>query len=277
VDGRGIDWQALFFDESSDWPGRLMARARRRFGADNPDAEAAYNHAFDALAADGWARLDRFTGKGSADGFLAITFLNLMEDYAVRKYGRVRPPVWVQRLGQPWLRIFELLCLQRQPRQRVIDLLSADGHPAGSVQQAVREVKGRIPRCGEHRGEAVAQAPAPDPVSTHTPVSEMEDDELTDLFGVLRGMLDAEAQTAAAADLPAGETPPRSLIARAAATLELSARERLLLRLVYQEQCTIPEAARDLQMNERTARRVHGRLISRLRSALEPLGLTARK
>jgi len=55
--------------------------------------------------------------------------------------------------------------------------------------------------------------------------------------------------------------------------LELTGQERLLLRLVYEENCSIPEAARNLNLNERTARRAHARLMDRLRAALAEQGL----
>src|SRR5262245_8190758 len=108
-----IDWQALFFDSRAEWPARLMTRARRRYGPP-PDAEAAYNHAFQAISENEWSRLsDGYRGSGTAEGFMAITFVNLLEEYAVRKYGRLRPPAWLQRLGGMWTRVFELLCLRR--------------------------------------------------------------------------------------------------------------------------------------------------------------------
>ncbi len=259
-----VDWQGLYFDADADWPNRLMARARRRFG-DSPDAEAAFNHALDAVSADDWARLRKgYRGTGSAEGFFAITFLNLLEDYAVRKYGRRRPPQWVQRLGPPWTRIYELLCLRRQAPEAIVALLHGeDRHPPDQLRQAIREVRGRIPDCGIRVGEEAAGEATPEPGDDATPLSALEGSDLAHLLGTLAGLLGGTA--------PA--VPARASLAALGRALSLEARERLLLRLVYQENCTIPEAARHLDLNERTARRVHGRVMERLRSALAEHGI----
>jgi hypothetical protein len=267
-----IDWQALFFDARAAWPDRLMGRARRRFG-NTPDAEAAYNHALDAISRDDWSPLRTgYRGSGSAEGFMAITFLNLLEEYAVRKYGRRRPPAWVQRLGGVWLRIYELLCLRRLEPETIVDTLCArDGHAPATVRKAIVEVRGRIPRCGERVGEhTVEDEPEPEPVA-NTAASALEEGELSHLLQVLGGLF---GQAGAAVTEPASREA-RERAARLEQSLELSSQERLMLRLVYQENCTIPEAARSLSLNERTARRAHGRLMERLRETLARHGFDA--
>jgi hypothetical protein len=266
-----IDWQALFFDARADWPARLTARARRRFG-DTPDAEAAYNFALDAISRDDWARLrEKFRGSGTAEGFMAITFLNLLEEYAVRKYGRKRAPAWVQRMGGLWKRIFELLCLRRLDPERIVELLCArDPHEPAQVRSAIADVRGRIPGCGESLGEQTQEdAPEPEPVLA-TPASALEEGELRHLLHVLAGLFGRGAD--APALLTEGTRQARARIAELEGSLSLTGEERLLLRLVYQENCTIPEAARSLRLNERTARRAHARVIERLRDALERHG-----
>ncbi len=262
-----VDWQALYFDEHAAWPTRLMARARRRFG-DSPDAEAAYNYAIDTLSENDWARLrEKYRGTGSAEGFMTISFLNLLEEYGVRKYGRPRPPAWVQRLGEPWTRIFELLCLRREAPERIVDLLLQQGHEdPPALHQAIRQVRGRIPTCGQRLGEESAGETTPEPIHTATPVQDMDNAEVGHLLGALLGLAESastEALTASARQA-AGD-----------AALQLSPKERLLLRLVYEENCSIPQAAHQLQMNERTARRTHTRLLGRLREALAPYALAA--
>jgi DNA-directed RNA polymerase specialized sigma24 family protein len=262
-----IDWQALFFDARAAWPARLLARAQRRFG-NSPDAEAAYNHALDAISRDGWSRLRAgYGGSGSAEGFMAITFLNLLEEYGVRKYGKRRAPAWVQRLGSPWTRIFELLCLRRMEPETIVDLLCArDAHEPGQVRRALAEVRGRIPRCGERVSEEPGGADLePEPVAS-TPASALEQGELEHLLQVLAGLIAPGAIPPLLDADPARGT--RARIAQFEASVPLSGQERLLLRLIYQENCSIPEAARSLGLNERTARRAHARLMERLRDAL---------
>jgi DNA-directed RNA polymerase specialized sigma24 family protein len=272
-----VDWASLFFDERAAWPDRLMSRAQRRFG-DSPDAEAAYNHAFDELSRDDWARLrDRYRGTGSAEGFMTITFLNLLEEYAVRKYGRRRAPVWVQRLGPPWTQIYELLCLRRQAPESIVDLLGArDGHEPAEVRTAIREVRGRIPNCGQYVGESPMPEEPVEPAETAagaSPVAHLEHTELGHLLAVLQTMFTGERNEGDEALVASDDlADARKRIARLQDGLQLPDQHRLLLKLVYQQNCSIPEAARALQMNERTARRVHTRLISALRQSLAQHG-----
>jgi len=267
-----IDWQALFFEPRAEWPARLMARARRRYG-NRPDAEAAYNHAFEAMCENDWARLrDGYRGSGTAEGFMAITFLNLLEEYAVRKYGRPRPPAWLQRLGGVWKRVYELLCLRRLEPQVVVDLLCSAQARDSDVRAAIREVRARIPRCGEHRGEQADDGTIEQEHSASTPASELEQGELEHLLEVLAGVFGHEQAAERAFD-GAAANRARMRIAALERNLELTGQERLLLRLVYEENCSIPEAARNLNLNERTARRAHARLMDRLRAALAEQGL----
>ena len=271
---KSIDWQALFFDARAEWPARLMARARRRFG-ESPDAEAAYNYALDVISEDDWARLTaKFRGTGTAEGFMAVTFLNLLEEYAVRKYGRKRAPAWVQRMGGIWKRIFELLCLRRLPPERIVELLSAgEGHDAAHIRGAISDIRGRIAGCGESVGEQTQEdelEPEPEPTAS-TPASALEEGELQHLLHVLAALFGRDAD--APAIVAEATRAARTRIAALESGLQLTGEERLLLRLVYQESCTIPQAARTLRLNERTARRIHGRVMERLRATLERHGL----
>jgi len=267
-----IDWQALFFEPRAEWPARLMARARRRYGR-TPDAEAAYNHAFQGISENEWSRLrDGYRGSGSAEGFMAITFLNLLEEYAVRKYGRPRPPAWLRRLGGVWKRVFELLCLRRLDPQAVVELLCAADAREPDVRAAIREVRARIPRCGEHTGEQTDDATPEREASPDSPASALEQSELAHLLEVLAGLFGHEPAAIRAVD-GAVANRARARIEALERSLELTGQDRLLLRLVYQENCSIPEAAQSLNLNERTARRAHARLMDRLRAALAEQGL----
>lgn len=263
-----IDWQSLFFDPSAQWPARLTARARRRYGG-TPDAGAAYNYAFEEISRDDWARLRTgYRGTGSAEGFLAIAFLNLMEEYAVRKYGRRRAPAWVQRLGTPWTRIYELLCLRRLAPETIVDeLRMREGHDVGVLRRAIADVRGRVTGCGEHVGEQTTDDVVEPPSSGVTAATELERGELAHLLAVLRGLL-ADERRAPDVEPPPNPESARTRIAALSEHVRLTNEERLMLRLLYEENCTIPEAARALAMNERTARRAHERLMKRLRDAL---------
>lgn len=251
-----LDWSVLFFDPKDDWPARLQALARRRFG-NSPDAQAAENHALEAISANDWQRLrEGYKGRGRPQAFLAITLRNLLEDYAVRKYGRKRPPTWIVRLGTTWKRIHQMLCLQRHPVEQIVDHFCADqAHHPDDIRSAIRQIKGRVPDCGQYVGEYLdddGSATTNTADQAHAPPERLVDaewqilvDAIREALGVGRGEGNVERPD-----------------------LTMSDNERLLLRLLYHEGLSLPKAAQALKLHEQKARRMHRAVIERLREEL---------
>jgi DNA-directed RNA polymerase specialized sigma24 family protein len=250
------DWNAFFFDPKKNWPARLQALAVKRFGQ-SPDAQAAENYALDAVSANDWQRLrEGYKGRGSPDAFLAITLKHLLEDYAVRKYGRKRPPTWIVRLGTVWKRIHQMLCLQRQPEEKIVDHFCADDeHDERDIRSAILQIKGRVPDCGQYLGEylddeGLVAANTAD--EAHAPPERLVDVEWQILVDAVREAL--------------GVGKPENQVGRP--NLALSDDERLLLRLVYHEGLSLPKAAKALKLHEQKARRMHRAVIERLHEEL---------
>ena len=86
--------------------------AVRRFGTATLAEEAAL-FVMNGLAADSWHRVKAHTGKGSFKSFLASLSWRLLEDFSRKRFGRVRPPLWIKKLGGIWSLLFSLLCLER--------------------------------------------------------------------------------------------------------------------------------------------------------------------
>lgn len=267
-DPAGVNWQVLFFDPESGWPKRLQAQARRRFGG-SEDADAAYNFALDEISKDDWRRLkDGFKGRGSAGGFLAVTLANLLEEYAVRKYGKKRPPVWVSRLGTVWKRVHQMLCLQRLAPETIVDVLTArTEHRPDDVRYAIQEVRRRVPNCGEYVGER--NLSADDDMDLRVddalppPPQELANDQFAQVIDLLRHMVGAEASVS-----PRTDGPTATALTALRACLSVSTGERLLLKLIYHEGYSVPRAAKSLMLHEQKARRAHKALLHRLQQCL---------
>lgn len=258
-----VDWSMIFFDPTDGLSEKLMSRARRRFG-DSPDAESAWNFALDQVSADNWQTLsDRYTGKGSPGGFLAITFINALEDYARQKYPRARPPEWLRRMGDLWLQVWRRLCLKREPVETIVGALD-DGDPAraGEIRGATVQIRARVPNCG-----IVVAEEAADPADM-APVAEVRTDQASEadvaetLLRTAAALLDRECDQIGDAALE-----------RVREALELDDTDRLLLRLVYDEGLKVAAAARALDLTRKQASRRHLSLLDRLRRAFEPVGL----
>ncbi len=261
------DWPALFFGD----PGlgeRLLRRTQRRFGA-TPDAQAAYNYALDAISDNDWIRLrDGYRGLGSAKGFLAVTFANLLEEYAVKKYGRRRPPTWVVRLGADWVRIFEMLCLRRLLPETIVDALAGSDHARRNIaRRTVQQVGSRIPDCGQYTGEEVHADTAPimDQLYHAGAATDALDSEAWQhLQGAVQTVFCGTVEDTGTADTPAEQ----QALSPTGGAAVLNASQRLLLKLVYEDGFSVAHAARALRWPTHRAHREHKSCLRRLRQFL---------
>ncbi|MFK8015886.1 MAG: hypothetical protein AB8G17_10660 [Gammaproteobacteria bacterium] len=266
------DWSALFFDPGNDLSGKFIARARKRYG-NSPDAESAYNYALDRVSADNFAMLtERYAGKGSAAGFLSISFLNQMEEYARHKYPRARPPAWLKRLGDLWVRTWQMLCLQRQNPESIVDALGHnESDRRAEILAATAQIKARVPNCGQYVAEVTAlddEGPELTSEADDAPDQASERDTATVLLEVVSSLMSDASATPSAAQ--------REALASVAKAVAMSDQERILLQLVYEQDHKIASAARAIGLERKQASRLHAALIARLRKALQPVGLVDR-
>jgi DNA-directed RNA polymerase specialized sigma24 family protein len=275
---KGKDWQHFVFNREGRWIERLARLAERRF----PDAAAsgaAYNFAFDRISENDWRLLESYTGRAQPGTYLTAVFCRLLEDYSRARYGRPRPPAWLQRMGELWLRIYRMLCLERVEPESIVDSIALRaGRPRGDVRQTIATIRARIPDCGQARGE-VAMA---DPADAHeetdaaNPESELARQELTELLRTLRSVLSAADAAPVAPRNPSSGGPDPSRVPSPAllrSALQLDDEERLVLRLLYQDGRTVADAARALHLPEHQVRRKRERAVSRLREALRAAGI----
>jgi len=247
---------------------RINRLAGRRF----PQAELAEEAALyvmDGLARDDWQRLRAFDGRSTLATYIAALTLRLLEDFARIRFGRIRPPLWVRRLGGIWLTLFRLLCLERLPPGEAAAVIgNREPGQTRAAEEAAYRLLGEIPNCGEHRGEQVELNEKITLPNTEEDCSaqeyRLEQEERHRLFTLLGRVL---------FDDDTGEADPRLLERVAAAGLCLEPRDRLLLKLCYRDGVAVAEAGRMLGWNRH---QVHGRLrrlLERLRQDLAHAGL----
>ncbi len=258
-----IDWSLLFFDPAHGLSEKLLARARQRFG-DSPDVDAAYNFALERLSAQDWQPLtDGYTGRGSPQGFLAITFINALEYYARAKYPRARPPQWLRRLGDLWLQVWRRLCLKREAVESIVDALgNSDAARCDEVRGAAVQIRARIPNCGQVVAEEAVD-PGDETAVSQDALQALDRATAETLLNVAAGMLQSETPTAST---EATMTALRD-------ALEMDDDDRLLLKLVYDEGMKVAAAARALGMTRKQASRRHLALLETCRQALASIGL----
>lgn len=276
-----MDWQNFVFDSSAHWIDRLTAIARRRFG-NGSIADEAFNFAFDRISANDWDLLTKFAGRSQPGTFLITVFTNELEDFGRRKFGRPRPPVWLERLGDLWLRIFKMLCLERQEPETIVDRLCAgQTRDPNDIRHIVKTVRGKIPDCGKRTGEVLTDA-VPDFGADDYAVSAPEDlitqADLAMLFNVLASLLSGDVdarQKPTSASTTALANAAFSNLSQLRESLVLSPEECLILRQIYQDNLSISAVARNLQLPDHQVRRNAQRAVARLHDALNSAGLTA--
>jgi DNA-directed RNA polymerase specialized sigma24 family protein len=240
--------------------------AARRFANPAVAEEAAF-FVVDGLAANDWQRLRGFTGKSSFTTYLASLTYRLLEDFSRRRFGRKRPPLWIRLLGGIHALLFRFLCLDRLPLPEAVEFVAQRQRlpDRREIEAAAWTILEKVGDCRSHQGLEVAFDEADPPMAHQDSAGES---------------LEAEDRTNFLQALFAGvfERDDGGRLARSCAGLidlpvELSAEERLLLKMCYQDNLSVTMAGEALGLNRD---QVHGRLrrlLSRLAEGFRKAGI----
>ncbi len=265
----------VVFNQMADIKNKVLANwalinrlARHRFGSTALAEEAAL-FVLEHLEADDWHRVRSFNGKASFATFLTSLSFRLMEDFSRKRFGRIRPPLWVQRLGGFWLLLFRFLCLERLSVAEAVEGVTQrkSGEDRGDVEAAAWTLLERVVHCGTHQAREVplvedehkqiTQGTMPEAVFEQ----EEKDHFLHALFGDLFNPEEKKQ---------AGGCWGKIV----ALGVKLTAEERLLLKICYQDGLSVTSAGDLLGYNRH---QVHGRLrrlLARLRSDFSAAGIS---
>lgn len=269
-----MNWNILFF--SKEMQSRLWRRVARRF-PDELLAEEAFNDAMGRLSSEDWRLLRSFRGECSPGTYLVVVFNRCLEEFARARFGRSRPPAWLQRLGPMWLRIYQLLCLERLDANAVIDLLTQEGDRLlEEARRVVDTVLGQISDCGH---KVVEFSLDDDTDGGHDmiasdgtgnfPDHRLLGQEWEQILGAMRRMLGHPA--AQSSDSLAAGRLGQALM-KAVDHCRLTDQEALMLRMVFQEGLKMSEVGRRLALPGYQVRRSCAHLLQRLKEALAAAG-----
>jgi DNA-directed RNA polymerase specialized sigma24 family protein len=257
----------------TDWKEKTLTHwqninrmAVRRFGEGTLAEEAALA-VMDGLAMDGWSRVKSFAGKSSFTSFVMTLTARLLEDFARKRFGRVRPPLWVKTLGGIWEKLFVALCLERlRPAEAVEVVLQRHFSAAKKeIEEAAYQLLAKIPGCGKAQGLEVAYEEGMEGGSdSGIEGSEIEEVEKKNLFSTVCQMI-----------LGVENIEVSSGFQKKYASLKitLSPEEKLLLKLCFQEDLKVTEAGAMLGLTRFQAHGKMRRLMNRLKAEFERVGL----
>jgi len=239
--------------------------AGRRFG-DDITAEEAALYVMEMLEKDDWAVLRSHRGSARLKTFFASVVYNLLEDFSRKRFGRVRPPLWLKKLGGVWMVLYRMLCLER------LSYLEATSRAAeryqhvstSQVESAADRILAEIVSCGSAQFQ---QEPLKEEQHGGAPgtsaESRAEEAERSLVFAGLHYQFFGTA--------PGGETE-QALSRLADCSIELSSEERLLLKLHHVEGLAVSEAGKKLGLNRFQAHGKLRRLYTRIRKTFESAG-----
>ncbi len=259
----------------TDWKEKTLAywqtinrMAMRRFGEGSLAEEAALA-VIDGLRADDWQRLRRYDGKAAFATFVRTITARLLEDFARKRFGRVRPPLWVKTFGGIWAKLFTALCLERLSVAEAVEIVLQRqvGVGKSEIESAAYQLLARIPDCGTHRGLEVAYEEENgsdmrhgDP-GTDCPIEERQKKELIEaVFELVLGVNECVTSDALLRKINQVE-------------ISLSPEEKLLLKLCYQDGLGVAQAGELLGLTRFQAHGKKRRLMARLKVEFERTGL----
>lgn len=251
----------------SHWP-MINRLAARRFPRGELAEEAAL-FVMDKLAENDWMRMRSFAGQSSLATYLAAVTFRLLEDFARKRLGRIKAPLWVRRLGGIWTALFRLLCLERfSPTEAVEMLTSRQACTTAVAEEAAYQLLGEIADCGGYHGEETELSEdvlaGDKQTGASQPEQRYEQEEREQCLRSLAQVVFAEENSG----------PKSQLLERMLkANVSLEPRERLMLKLCFRDGIAVAEAGRMLGWNRH---QVHGRLrrlLQRLRREFAEAGL----
>ena len=281
-----IDWPSLVFSE--EWMRKLDKLAARRFGQGGL-AEEATTYVIEQLSADSWGKCKTFKGDAKPQTFLHTLSSNYIEEFARKRFGRPRPPSWLQRQGDLWVRLWKMLCLERQMVPAVVDRLSAEKlRESEFLDDIIRTIKARIPTCGEANMEASETEDIGEVGGIENSREEYADFDQIGFDAEHDAQADTLHMLAAVmnSDLDASHFEPQkkrnseqvyaansSKINNLSEQISLSNEERLMLRMIYQDGMSRTAVSQAMGLQNHQAGRIVSGALERIADVFKANGL----
>jgi RNA polymerase sigma factor (sigma-70 family) len=198
------------------------------------------------LIEDDYAVLRKYAGRCSLRTYLVAVIGHLLYDYRRQRWGTWRPSAKAQRLGSTAVALDTLLHRDRVPREEAVERVRANPRFAGTHDE-LRTLAEKLP--------------------PHFPRIEEGEDTLEGLTAPRDGADDRlRSQERAAVVRSARE-------ALVACMAELSDEDRVILRLRYQDELTVPRIVHMLGLDQREVYNRCKRLLEKLKGMLERRGI----
>lgn len=280
-----LDWPELVFDAA--FMDSVDKLTNRRFG-EGGLAQEASTYVIEYLSEDEWKRCASYQGKSNPKTFLVSLSSNAIEEFSRKRFGRPRPPTWLQELGESWVKLWRSLCLERQALPSIIDRFTERGfRVADDVAKAAKVIKARIPSCGLSSRDTLdvedidglsdaVQAENQDVCGSETP--EFDNPFHAELIMMLRAITDDEPahedfMHPAAGEYDALADANAAKLASFKRALQLGDQEKIMLRMIYVEGLSKTATSKALGLASHQAGRIVNEALARIGAAMSECGL----
>lgn len=275
----------MTYSEEKNWKERVFshwdhldALAHQRFKDANLASEALL-FTMEQLERDDWKRVRAFQGRAQFKTFLTSLASRLFVDFSRKKFGRIRPPSWLKKMGPMWESLFKLLCLERQNVHDAIESLSQsvpEGRDAELIQHAAFTILEKITDCGKSTGQEQAVEPEIlEQAAVANIYCTVDAAETNQKLAVLKDLY-----TCIIEETPSWEAQNsqhyramEKIRTHLAEKVQLGAEQRLLLKMIYQDGLKVSAAGRMLGLSADQAHWQQKKLLADLQAAIEQTGI----
>ena len=251
---------------------RLKALSRRKIH-DKTMAEDAFQYVMEKLMESERAGELAFVSQEHYNSLVTVSAVRHLVDFRRKENGRPQVPEWVRAKGIFWIRLYRLLCIERMSMSETIHAMTSESNNVVrvfAVKNLARYIRWRKPDCGKPHWRKTVAYEDGEPENKESATLEdlliqKQNQALYEI--VIAYCLENEVERIKNANLDGAFERFRSMIS-------LDREERFFLKMIYQDQKTVKEAAAVAfaRPYRNPADKKKG-LIERIRNAMEKSGL----
>ncbi|TNC81021.1 MAG: hypothetical protein C9356_10490 [Oleiphilus sp.] len=280
----GLVWSEIVF--APEFMAAINKLAERRFGQ-GALAEEAGTYVIEYLSRDDWEKCKSFQGKSQIKTFLYTLSNNALEEFSRKRFGRPRPPTWLQELGDMWIKLWRSLCLERQPLPTLVDRYTQrDFREPQAVEQAARVIKARIPTCGQSNRDTeladdidrLSDAQQAEQAHCDSEQPEFENPFYAELLMMVKAVCNEDVANhdfhqEAANQMDTRVSAQQQNLESLRTALQLNDQEKIMLRMIFVEGLSKSATSKALGLPAHQAGRMVNEALDRISHAIQKCGI----
>ena len=252
----------------------LMKRIVKSSFPNNPEtAEEALSYVSEKLLIDNKKCLQDYDSSRNATAYFCFVIRRIIRDFRLQKWGRFRPPKSL--LKQPnflLILVYKLLCWGKMPEEAVVEQLKDSGRDPDLIKEAICIIRDTYKNCGnpdfkeipiEDKDSGVEQKNHNFEEGSQSVGENPEDRLLKKQFQYLVRLIFQDDPTKIYENYPISEKI-NNYKKKLKYKFRATDKDRLFLRMVYQDGMKIPEAGHKLKWNKWRSYGKHRRLLTQL-------------